>query len=230
MSKAELSKDEIDRLFRFVASKYVRYIDVQHELVDHLASAIEDEMDKDNSLTFDQALKLVYGRFPVTGFSNFVSTKEREMRRYWNLRTLSYLKQFLTFPKCVLTVMIFSIITTMTYLIGKIFLMSLTFVLIVFVLYYVWAERATFRHIDKEKYLFLNSFTGTLSSYVPVLNTLFLAIHLTRIKYDLTFTPIPIIICVFYAFVTIWCYASVYVFPEMLREEINKKYQHIVVN
>ncbi|MFZ1455121.1 MAG: hypothetical protein WAT46_03705 [Saprospiraceae bacterium] len=42
----QLTMEQIETLFSFVKSKYVRYIDVQYELVDHLASAIEDEMQR----------------------------------------------------------------------------------------------------------------------------------------------------------------------------------------
>ena len=47
-----LSKEHIDQLFEFVKSKYVRYYDVQLDLVDHISDAIEDKMSKDNELTF----------------------------------------------------------------------------------------------------------------------------------------------------------------------------------
>ena len=56
----QLSKEQIDDIFNFVKSKYVRYIDLQYELVDHLASAVEEEMEQDQELNFSSALSKVY--------------------------------------------------------------------------------------------------------------------------------------------------------------------------
>lgn len=104
--RAQLSTDQIDHLFDFVRSKYVHYIDVQHELVDHLATAIEEEMAA-TGVSFEAGLAAVYSRFPVTGFASFVEEKEKAMRRYWRLRQFAYLKTYFTLPKVVMTMAIF---------------------------------------------------------------------------------------------------------------------------
>lgn len=79
---------QVNALFAFVRQKYVHYIDVQHELVDHLASAIEDEWKRDSRLSFNDALAKVYGQFPVTGFAQLVRSKEKNLSRqfYRHLR------------------------------------------------------------------------------------------------------------------------------------------------
>ena len=41
MEKKQVSPTQIEALFKFMRRKYVRYYDVQIELVDHFASAIE---------------------------------------------------------------------------------------------------------------------------------------------------------------------------------------------
>ncbi|MBK7635546.1 MAG: hypothetical protein IPJ13_15665 [Saprospiraceae bacterium] len=81
MTENHLTTDQIQSLFAFVKSKYVRYIDVQYELVDHLATAIEDEMQKDSKLSFEAALSKVYARFPITGFYQFYCIKSRQFRQ-----------------------------------------------------------------------------------------------------------------------------------------------------
>jgi hypothetical protein len=43
---------QIDYLFAFCKKHYVHHYDVQVELVDHLANAVEDEMKKDGNLFF----------------------------------------------------------------------------------------------------------------------------------------------------------------------------------
>jgi hypothetical protein len=106
--RKQLDTTQIDALFDFVRSKYVRYIDVQHELVDHLATAIEEEV-ADTDVSFETALNTVYGRFPITGFATFVSEKEKAMRRYWRLRQFAYLRTYFTLPKLIMALAIFMV-------------------------------------------------------------------------------------------------------------------------
>lgn len=105
----QLSLAQIDLLFDFVQRKYARYVDVQHELVDHLATSIEEEM-QTSGASFESALQTVYGRFPITGFAKFVQEKEKATRRYWRLRQFAYLKTYFTLPKIVMTVAIFMVV------------------------------------------------------------------------------------------------------------------------
>jgi hypothetical protein len=78
-----LSKEEVNKLFKFVESKYVQYLDVQYEIVDHLASAIEEKQSKNSELSFEKALNKLYSEFPITGFAAFVSTKQSAMSVFW---------------------------------------------------------------------------------------------------------------------------------------------------
>ena len=97
----QLSKEQIDELFKFVKSKYVRYIDLQYELVDHLASAIEVEMEQDKNLTFSAALSKVYARFPVTGFTHFVAQKGAALVSYWRRRWFQIFKSYFSIPSTI---------------------------------------------------------------------------------------------------------------------------------
>ena len=50
-----LSTEHIQQLFSFTEKKFVRWYDLQVELVDHLANKIEAEMAADSSLSFERA-------------------------------------------------------------------------------------------------------------------------------------------------------------------------------
>jgi len=99
-----LSQENIDQLFSFVRSKYVRYYDVQLELVDHLASAIEKEMNEHPELTFKAALNKAYNKWPITGFNKFVEEKRKGLKKYWRKRFWTYLKKYFQLPKIILTI------------------------------------------------------------------------------------------------------------------------------
>ena len=100
MSKT-ISQNEINHLFEFVRQKRIRYKDVQIEMVDHLASAIEDLMEKEPPLSFRAALDKVYKGFGVYGFAKVVSEKEKYSRKFWRGRIWKYFKQFYQLPQLI---------------------------------------------------------------------------------------------------------------------------------
>lgn len=78
-----LTKEQIDHLFDFVRKKYVPYIDIQYEIVDHLASGIEYQMREDDQLSFEQALDNEYGKFPISGFTIWVRDRQNSASKFW---------------------------------------------------------------------------------------------------------------------------------------------------
>ena len=58
-----LTEIEIEKLFAFCRRHYIQYYDVQAEIVDHFADAIEKAMEKDPQVSFEQALAAVYVSF-----------------------------------------------------------------------------------------------------------------------------------------------------------------------
>ncbi len=101
-----LDKNQIEHLHKFVVSKGVKYKDVRIELVDHLATQIEELLDKDSSISYDQALKKVYQGFPITGFYLFVKNQEDAMMKYWQTRMWIYIRRFLGPPKVLLLLLL----------------------------------------------------------------------------------------------------------------------------
>ena len=55
--KQALTPAQIDYLYGFVQQKGVKPLDVQIELVDHLATDIENTMSVSSELTFEESLK-----------------------------------------------------------------------------------------------------------------------------------------------------------------------------
>lgn len=102
-----LTHQQIEILFEFTRKKFVPYYDLQVELVDHLASSIEEEMQQNNIISFEQALQKVYTRFGIFGFAYVVQERqvalEKNNRRIW----WQTIRAFFSFPKIVLTVLVF---------------------------------------------------------------------------------------------------------------------------
>lgn len=121
-----LTNEQIQYLFTFCEQHSVHYYDVQVELVDHLANAVEEEITMDPKIGFEKALEKVHGNFGVMGFAPLVSEKqkfaEKQSRRiFWKL----FKKQF-HWPKIILffllSVMFFTLFSDKFSLIKRVFL------------------------------------------------------------------------------------------------------------
>jgi hypothetical protein len=96
-----LTKEQIDALFIFCASHSVRHYDVQVELVDHLANAVEDKMAKGTS--FYDALKSVHADFGILGFASVVNAKNQSLRVQYSKAEGKLFRSYFTLPKISLT-------------------------------------------------------------------------------------------------------------------------------
>jgi hypothetical protein len=99
----KLTSKQIDHLFNFTRQHYVEYFDVQSELVDHLANAIETEWQENPNLSFDEALSKEFKKFGVFGFMDVVEQKQKQLRRKYHSIIWSHFKEFFSVPKIIVT-------------------------------------------------------------------------------------------------------------------------------
>lgn len=108
--KRELTKEEIDLLFDFTRKHYVKFYDVQVELVDHLASAVEAEWDKKPELSFNEALNNVFSDFGIFGFDGIEAQKAnaviKQQAKLWKQNFIDLLK----WPNAVLILLIYLLV------------------------------------------------------------------------------------------------------------------------
>lgn len=120
--KTQLTEEQVQQLFAFTEKKYVKWYDLQCELVDHLAEMIESEMSTNNTLTFKSALDKVYSSFGIFGFSQIVREKEEQLRRQTKKLYRSEVLKMFKWPNIIKSATIFmalyflSIITNAIYL------------------------------------------------------------------------------------------------------------------
>ena len=82
----KVTAEEIKRLYEFTRKHYVEYYDVQTELVDHLASAMDENWEKEPELGFEENLQREFKNFGVFGFMEVVEKKSRALeKRYFFL-------------------------------------------------------------------------------------------------------------------------------------------------
>jgi hypothetical protein len=99
----KLNPSQIDRLYTFTRQHYVEYYDLQTELVDHLAHAIEAECEQNPQFSFEEVLNNEFKKFGVFGFMDVVEKRQIALGKKYNRLVLKHFKEFFTIPKIILT-------------------------------------------------------------------------------------------------------------------------------
>ncbi len=72
MESRILTQIKIRKIYQFVQQNGVPYIDLQHELVDHIAGGIEATWTVDKTKTFNQCLYEKYDKFKFENEKNIL--------------------------------------------------------------------------------------------------------------------------------------------------------------
>ena len=128
----KLNDLQVEKLYNFTSQHYVKYFDVQTELVDHLANGIEAQWQEDPEISFEDALQKEFKKFGVFGFSDIVEKRERAMeKKYFKIvwrESIALLKKPKIFgPVGLLFILSFVLLTTQT---GSIILILTFFALL----------------------------------------------------------------------------------------------------
>jgi hypothetical protein len=107
-----LTDGQVQKLFIFCEKHFVREYDVQVELVDHLANAIEAIIEEDPAVSFEEALSTVHARFGVLGFSGVVNSRTRMLEKQYSRMKKELFLSYFTWPKigmtaCLIAVLLF---------------------------------------------------------------------------------------------------------------------------
>src|SRR6187549_3570305 len=97
----KLTSEQIDRLYQFTIQHYVEYYDLQTELVDHLANAIEQQWEEDPKISFEEALQKEFTKFGIFGFSDMIDAKRRALEKRYGKIVLGHLLEFFKIPRIV---------------------------------------------------------------------------------------------------------------------------------
>jgi hypothetical protein len=101
MNAMKLSAEQVEKLYVFTRQHYVEYYDLQTELVDHLANAIEEQWLENPKRSFDEALNIEFKKFGVFGFMEVVEKRHGALRRKYNKLVWNELKSFFRLPKII---------------------------------------------------------------------------------------------------------------------------------
>lgn len=218
----QLSKEEVAKLLQFVKTKHVRFIDVQFEIVDHLATQIEELQTEDESLSFEKALSIVYKRYPITGFLKLVENRTAAMNQYWRMVYRKYLLAYFKLPKLILTVLLFVSFISLFQSINFVVVFSIMTVLSFIPMIKTYSLRD-----KKRELLVIDSFvsiygTGCIS-FAIIMNYVYVS---DWVSDSLTLIITSALASVF----TILYPAYLFYFPEKLKQDLHKKYDHLNIS
>ncbi|AHW61915.1 hypothetical protein SAMN05444285_11266 [Draconibacterium orientale] len=98
-----LTKEETEHLFKVCENHDVPQYDLQIELVDHLASLVEQHWVEKPEDPFKYAVYKALQKFGPTGFQQVKQQKQRALTRKYNRILWHYLLEFYHWPKTLLT-------------------------------------------------------------------------------------------------------------------------------
>lgn len=102
--KRTVTQQETEELFTVCENNGVHQYDVQIELVDHLASLIEEYWTVEPDAPFKYAKYRAWKKFGPTGFTKLKSEKQRALAQKNRRIIWNYLVDFYRWPKLVLTI------------------------------------------------------------------------------------------------------------------------------
>ena len=132
----KITDSQIQELYTFTRQHFVEFYDLQTELVDHLANAIENSWQKQPKLSFEEAKAQSFKKFGVFGFMEVVEARQKAMGKKYYKYLWGHLKQWFLLPQLALTLSIFLgfyILFSTTY--GTYYFMSIFLVLSGWALY-----------------------------------------------------------------------------------------------
>ena len=80
----KLTPEQIDSLYQFTRQHYVEWHDLQTELVDHLANAIEQQWQENPKISFEDALQIEFKKFGIFGFMDVVEKRQAALNKRYN--------------------------------------------------------------------------------------------------------------------------------------------------
>ena len=104
----KLTPQQIDRLYQFTRQHYVEWYDLQTELVDHLANAIEQQWQENPKISFEEALQMEFKKFGIFGFMTVVEERQIALGKKYNKLVWQHFKSFFTIPKIIGTLAIYA--------------------------------------------------------------------------------------------------------------------------
>ena len=238
MSERKLAPEQIDDLYLFCEEQDINYYDLQMELVDHLAAAIEKKWTEEPKLSYDKALWAVFDKFGISGFRNIRKAKENHLRKKYSRVLWQYIGEFFLLPKIILTLALTLILFSIFRISGnhlEIYILLLAvYTLFLSILLMVYKEKCQINLIQGKSFLLYDYLKSIRISYYAAyqLPASVFSIYFIGMKhsdsYPLNNLSFELILAFSVAFFSIFLVAiSIYV-PKRIKEDFTREFPQFV--
>lgn len=221
-----ITEKEYKYLFEYTGRHYSRYYDVQHEVIDHLASMIEDIRERNPSIGFKSALNIAYKSMPGKEFDKVIDEKEKSLKKYWRRQIGKYLLEYLQWPLMLKTIgLTMTIYLILTLFSSYIFAgLGLILILIFGVLgFFIWRSLKE----KEDQYLSLNAFlkVATGAWFLPIYVLNYIDILQRFLSFELYVKIIASLVISVFLILT---YIVFVVIPNKIREDVFDRYESLI--
>ncbi|WMN11202.1 hypothetical protein QYS49_37565 [Marivirga salinae] len=146
----KLSAEQITQIKSWISKRGFTHTDVQYEIIDHVASAIEEKMEAKPELSLEEAFSEVHKSFGVFGFQTFEESIANRLNKellhsYW-----SAFREILFSSKIIIPILIFIIINLISQQLPQYFnqfILSALFGFCMITLIYIYTIRRSKKHL-----------------------------------------------------------------------------------
>jgi len=231
MNERKLTPEQIDELYAFCSKRNVYEYEIQTELVDHMASSIEAQLNQNTSLSFYEALGITYSKFGVNGFKEIVKIKRKMFRRKYNILFLKFLVSFFQVPRIILTI----VLTVSLYLIfwyfdeNQAILKSIGCIAIFLNILYMAITHPPYQKEGKRSFIIIYYFNRLRISTGLILSGLFfVTTHSGEYFTVQSATWLNLLISFLIVFIFIVTYILMIYMPKLLNQHFKEQFPNIL--
>ncbi|MCG6188650.1 hypothetical protein [Maribellus maritimus] len=223
--------EETKKLFEFCHKHFVYHYDLKVELVDHLASSIEEQWKKNPDLLFNKALHKSFIKFGITDFSKIKEQKQKELTLKYNRLIWKYVPDFFSWPKINMPLAFTLVLATMFKLVKNDIWIIAPYLgaLTLFVVYYyfiIFPKKFITEKINGKKFLLLEQLKRSQSMpilmvQIPIqIPNLWNMSEIAFIQNTLGILTISLLIIIF----TILMFDELFYIPEKIKEHFKEQF------
>lgn len=227
--KKNLTPEQIERLYEFTREHYVEHYDLQTELVDHLANAIEQRWEETPKMPFEDCIKAEFKKFGIFGFMDVVVQRKKSLRKKYRKLIWIQLVGFFEIPKILLTASLTFLLYFMVQLrvFPRYIYVLFTFLLLgIMIFYLLKLQRKYKRHIKMtgRKWVLEEMIFGV--ALIPFFSNLGIQIIIQSYvqKWTIENPYIVFIICLSVTIFFIFCYVTVFYLPRNAEKYLTETY------
>jgi len=234
MTERKLTEEEIELIYDFCYERNVSEYEIQAELVDHLASAIEENWKENPEISFFDNLFEIYRQFGTDGFQTLTKSKKRAFQKQYNYLFLKFLGSFFQLPRIIFTFafsfFLFAIIRHFDAREPVMFsIQGFSLALYLWYILFYFPRRLTIKVKKEQQFLFVN-YINTLKSLSSLLitcsiNTVNIGFRHFKVPntvwfdFSLSFTVVMLFIV---------GYAFMFYMPKLMKQHFTKQFPQFV--